>query len=92
MKEKLAFGFYSQLKGEDAPPYLGDGLIAVADGLGGSGSTVHALRPEERKAVRREIRRRLIPAEAREDRASTRFFIRCSTRSRTRPRSGRRAW
>ena len=69
MKEKLAFGFYSQLKGEDAPPYLGDGLIAVADGLGGSGSTVHALRPEERKAVRREIRRRLIPAEAREDRA-----------------------
>ena len=39
----LKFRFYSVLKNEDAPPFLSDTLLAVADGLGGSGSTVHKI-------------------------------------------------
>lgn len=39
--KNLAFKFYSVLKNEDAMPYLGDDLLVVADGLGGSGSVVH---------------------------------------------------
>lgn len=37
------FTFYSVLKNEDATPYVGHGILAVADGLGGSGSTVHVI-------------------------------------------------
>lgn len=36
-----AFVFYSRLHNEDADPYIGGNILAVADGLGGSGSTVH---------------------------------------------------
>lgn len=39
----LAFKFYSVLKNEDAMPYIGDNVLVAADGLGGSGSTVHAI-------------------------------------------------
>ena len=39
----LKFRFYSVLKNEDAPPFITDTLLAVADGLGGSGSTVHKI-------------------------------------------------
>lgn len=39
----LNFKFYSVLKNEDACPYIGGNVIAVADGLGGSGSAVHAI-------------------------------------------------
>ena len=38
MKPNLSFKFYSILGNEDAEPYLDDNLIAVADGLGGSGA------------------------------------------------------
>ena len=37
------FKFYSVLKNEDAMPYIGGNLLVVADGLGGSGSAVHAI-------------------------------------------------
>ncbi len=35
------FKFYSVLKNEDAEPYIGNNILVVADGLGGSGSAVH---------------------------------------------------
>ncbi len=38
-----AFKFYSVLKNEDANPYIGDNILVVADGLGGSGSAVHTI-------------------------------------------------
>lgn len=38
-----AFKFYSVLKNEDAMPYISGNLLVAADGLGGSGSTVHAI-------------------------------------------------
>lgn len=37
------FKFYSVLKNEDAMPYIGGNLLVAADGLGGSGSAVHAI-------------------------------------------------
>ncbi len=37
------FQFYSVLKNEDANPYIGDNILVVADGLGGSGSAVHTI-------------------------------------------------
>lgn len=40
---ELKFRFYSVLKNEDAPPFLSDSLLVAADGLGGSGSTVHRI-------------------------------------------------
>ena len=40
---ELKFTFYFSLKGEDADPFLGDGLMVVADGLGGAGSEVHKI-------------------------------------------------
>ena len=43
MSEKLGFKFYSVLKNEDADPFTIDGLMVVADGLGGAGSVVHEL-------------------------------------------------
>ncbi len=38
-----SFKFYSVLKNEDANPYIGDTILVVADGLGGSGSAVHTI-------------------------------------------------
>lgn len=40
MKE-IKFTLYSVLKNEDAIPYIGQNLLVVADGLGGSGSALH---------------------------------------------------
>lgn len=39
----LKFKFYSVLKNEDAMPFFDDNILVVADGLGGSGSAVHAI-------------------------------------------------
>lgn len=39
----MSFTLYSVLKNEDAIPYIGNNIIAIADGLGGSGSTVHSI-------------------------------------------------
>ena len=41
--KNVTFNFYSVLKNEDALPFVGKGLLAVADGLGGSGSQVHRI-------------------------------------------------
>lgn len=46
---------YSVLKNEDALPYIGDDVIMVADGLGGSGSTVHKIDRETHRDMRGEI-------------------------------------
>lgn len=39
----LNFKFYSVLKNEDAMPFIGGNILVAADGLGGSGSAVHAI-------------------------------------------------
>ena len=39
----LNFNFYSILKNEDAMPYSDEHILVAADGLGGSGSAVHAI-------------------------------------------------
>lgn len=51
-----AFVFYSRLHNEDADPYIGGNILAVADGLGGSGSTVHKVGSTEKwaKSVKSE--------------------------------------
>lgn len=41
--EKLKFTFYSVKKNEDAPPFINENLLMVADGLGGSGSEIHVI-------------------------------------------------
>ena len=43
IEEQLFFKFYSELYNEDAEPFLDDGLMVVADGLGGMGSPIHVL-------------------------------------------------
>lgn len=57
----LDFRFYSVLKNEDANPYVGRGVIAVADGLGGSGSAVHMLRPEQYETLRQALYQTVLP-------------------------------
>lgn len=47
--------FYSQLKNEDAMPFVGNNVLIVADGLGGSGSTVHNISPIEGVTLHDEI-------------------------------------
>lgn len=49
------FTFYSVLKNEDAIPFIGGNIIAVADGLGGSGSAVHAIDRSEHKDMYGDI-------------------------------------
>lgn len=49
------FKFYSVLKNEDANPYIGDNLLVVADGLGGSGSAVHVINREKHEDMRGDI-------------------------------------
>lgn len=56
MKKEWKFGFYSVLKNEDANPYIGDGLLAVADGLGGSGSEVHIIDRAVHTDLRKELK------------------------------------
>lgn len=47
--------FYSVLKNEDANPYIGDNIIIVADGLGGSGSTVHNVVLNQGENLRKKL-------------------------------------
>ena len=49
------YKFYSVLKNEDAMPFVGNNLLIVADGLGGSGSTVHNIKVYEDTALHDEI-------------------------------------
>lgn len=63
----LDLSFYSSLKNEDANPYVGRGVVAVADGLGGSGSAVHVLRPGQNETLRRILYHTVIPAGFRRD-------------------------
>ena len=55
MEKELKFRFYSVLKNEDAPPFLSDELLVVADGLGGDGSTEHAIDRAKHKNLKKEI-------------------------------------
>ena len=43
MSNRLSFDFYSVLKNEDAPPFVGSDFLVAADGLGGAGSNVHVI-------------------------------------------------
>lgn len=52
---KMEFRCYSVLKNEDAPPYLGENLLVAADGLGGSGSSVHKIDIRRHPDMRGEI-------------------------------------
>lgn len=51
----ITFKFYSIIKNEDAIPYIGDNLLVVADGLGGSGSTVHQIDRSSHRNMHSEI-------------------------------------
>ena len=51
----LNFKFYSVVKNEDAMPYYDDNILVVADGLGGSGSTVHVIDRELHSGIRYEL-------------------------------------
>ena len=53
----MLFTAYSVLKNEDAIPYAEEGLVAVADGLGGAGSTVHLIDRERHTQFERELYR-----------------------------------
>ena len=55
MSNDLKFSFYSVVKDEDAPPYLSDKLLVVADGLGGAGSTVHKIDREKHDCLKEEL-------------------------------------
>lgn len=57
MNKELDFRFYSVLKNEDAPTYLSDNLIVAADGLGGSGSTVHEINRRRHQDIAAELDR-----------------------------------
>lgn len=71
----ISFHFYSVLKNEDAPPFVGSGWAAVADGLGGSGSSVHELTAEERAKLREELRGIVLKGyESEADAAFGRYF------------------
>lgn len=52
---KSKFKLYSVLKNEDAVPFVGDNVLVVADGLGGSGSTVHKIDRTIHSDMRNEI-------------------------------------
>lgn len=55
MNKNARFNFYSIFKNEDANPYLDDGLMVVADGLGGAGSAVHFLDYRKYENLQEEI-------------------------------------
>lgn len=55
MREDMIFTAYSVLKNEDAIPYAEEGLLAVADGLGGAGSTVHVIDREAHPSFEKEL-------------------------------------
>ncbi len=53
--EKLKFTFYSEVKKEDAEPYADDRFLVVADGLGGSGATVHRIDRDRHRDIHNDI-------------------------------------
>lgn len=57
MNKKLKFTFYSILKNEDANPFANDEIIAVADGLGGSGSTIHQIDKTQFLDLKEELKK-----------------------------------
>lgn len=60
-----SFTFYKPLHNEDAEPFFykdeDSGLLVVADGLGGSGSTVHRLAAERYKTIDADLRAAFLP-------------------------------
>lgn len=55
MSKELKFRFYAVVKDEDAFPYLSDNLLVAADGLGGSGSSVHHIDRKKFSDMKREL-------------------------------------
>lgn len=55
MNKDLCFGFYSVVKNEDADPFVGDNVIAVADGVGGRGGMVHPIDREKHENVQDDL-------------------------------------
>lgn len=55
MSNRLSFDFYSVLKNEDAPPFVGSDFLVAADGLGGAGSNVHVIDRSEHPDLKKEI-------------------------------------
>lgn len=51
--DDLDFDFYLPQKGEDAHPIRREGLLVVADGFGGSGSTPHTFKVGEKEKLRK---------------------------------------
>ena len=54
-KNKLSLKFYSVVKNEDAPPFVGDDLLVCADGLGGAGGHVHTIDYKKHPDMRGEL-------------------------------------
>lgn len=52
---KLSLKFYSVVKNEDAPPFVGDDLLVCADGLGGAGGHVHTIDYKKHPDMRGEL-------------------------------------
>lgn len=57
MSNLLKLDLYSELKNEDAPPFVGKNFLIAADGLGGSGSTVHEIDRRRHPKLAEDIRR-----------------------------------
>ena len=55
MINNTCFTAYSVLKNEDAIPFAKNGLLAVADGLGGAGSTVHVIDRSKHTDIKSEL-------------------------------------
>lgn len=55
MSNRLSFDFYSVLKNEDAPPFVGKNFLVAADGLGGAGSNVHVIDRSKHPDLKKEI-------------------------------------
>ena len=55
MKEVLNFQFYSVVKNEDAPTFIGNDFLVAADGLGGAGSALHEIDFEKHPDLKSEI-------------------------------------
>lgn len=52
---KLNLKFYSVVKNEDAPPFVGEDLLVCADGLGGAGGHVHTIDYKKHPDMRGEL-------------------------------------
>lgn len=54
-KNKFNLKFYSVVKNEDAPPFVGEDLLVCADGLGGAGGHVHTIDYKKHPDMRGEL-------------------------------------